>query len=113
MSLLEYTKLNRLDERRPLYNFKPFVTVKVDLDKTEWADHPTQNRYSLTLSVEAQFWANNAQLGTAKRHAERLVLNKLYSGMLNKIDQISHAVYQDDKETAMLILNEIRSELAS
>ena len=108
MKLLDHlqvksTGIRRVDEFR-----QPFLDV--DLKRTDaLLDHePYANEeYALTATVRVVFCANRAQLESATRRAEKVLLSRLYDGVLSELQELRLAISNGDRTAAFAAAREI------
>lgn len=72
-------------------------------------DANKEHELSATLAV--RFWANSAQLESARKVAERALANLLYHDVLGKLSEIEHAVMDSDGRRAFQVCGELRAML--
>lgn len=72
---------------------------------------PVQQQYRLSLSVQTDFWANDAQLDRARQRAERALLQMVYREILPRVDLAIHAIANRDTHRALDELEQIRLEI--
>jgi hypothetical protein len=113
MSILDKLKEFKWHEQRPLRN----RLYALELNESSMAtpgdgkSFGTSRRYTLSLTVWSEFYANSAQYAIARKHSERVLLGTLYGEILSKVDGCASAIASGDDQPAFSLLNEIRTEL--
>lgn len=71
----------------------------------------TQRAYELRLEVVSMYWANDAQRGDARRHAEEIITRLLYADVMPQLAMLRQAAFQGDSEEAYRLACEIENTL--
>lgn len=67
--------------------------------------------YELKTTMSVTFWCNPAQLDQMTALAEKQLLHDFYSDVLHRIAALELAVASEDKERALAICTEIKTDL--
>jgi hypothetical protein len=112
--------LSKMEERAltmvrpdPRRSFQP-LEVRVTDHKTgdeKPMGFATQRAYALRIEVVSMYWANDAQRGDARRHAEAIITRLLYADVMPHLAMLRQAALQGDSEEAYRLACEIETTL--
>jgi hypothetical protein len=83
----------------------------VETGEVKPAGLATRSEHLLEIHLAVTFWSNQAQYNEAYKIACRVLQHKLYGATLAHVDAAIHAVFNDQTEEALIILNALRKEL--
>ncbi len=67
------------------------------------------HEYELLLTLRATYWANTAQIGTARKVAEGALASLLYHDVLDYLQRVEHAISDGNAEDAIHWCGAIRA----
>ena len=112
MKILENLQAKETGNRR-LDEFREPVLV-VDYVKTGQIRHDTtdsNSEWHLTATLCVTFWANNAQLSTAKKLAEKVLVARLYQDVLAELPELRLAISNGDRRAALRVCDRIDAKI--
>lgn len=98
-----------------LYALPMRVCTSVDChaepDRIPAISIPFAKSYVLKATVYVRFTANDAMFKSAKRNAEMLLCNTLFTGPINKLLAVQNSINMGDTVSALGMLEELVEEL--
>jgi hypothetical protein len=96
-------------------DFRPPAVIDVS-DKKTGADDggrgfATREEYELTARLRVVYWANRAEHQTARQHAEKVLLHRLYEPVLKEIAELRKTIYDRDPHAAIAVCERIEKAL--
>lgn len=73
----------------------------------DFTERPDQERYVLQATVGIEFWANRAELETAREIARRTVVSRLFQDVGMLLPNLKFAIYNGDRDEAMALVGKI------
>lgn len=104
--LLKTARIESMGEAKP---------IRTKLTLLSLNDEPTsggfglRRKYALKLELQSLFWASDAEMENARRQAEKLLLQTLHEDILICATQLRSAVFNDDRDEALRIIDQIQS----
>jgi len=97
----------------PTGQLRPVIArlTSVETGEVKPAGLATRSEYRIEIHLSVNFWSNQAQYDEAYKIACRVLQHKLYGATLAQVDAAIHAIFNDQTEEALIILNTLRKEL--
>jgi len=91
---------------------KPKLTASFfQSDPDEIGNLSHQFEFVTKLTIETHFFANKAQYEYAKKIAQKAVVSILYGDTVSKLDELKHAIFNDNQEYALSMIDDIKKQL--
>lgn len=108
MSILDKLTMKRTHNRRVDSFYQP--TLILDCEKTgEIIPYrlDANEEWCLSGTIQIKFWANSAQLSSARSYAEKALLSRLYNDIHQILPELRLAISNGDKHLSFSLCDEI------
>jgi hypothetical protein len=112
MSVLDHKKVEKTGYLGRS-DFEKTALIEYDVEKTG-VTRPglsENEQYQMTVTVGVEFWANQAQYSHALPVAEKLLLSRLFGGLMGEVAEMRSAVFDGDAQRALAACDRIQKEI--
>lgn len=111
-AILEHLRAGRTGKRYPWRTQGSAMPLEVEMSSSHRANiDDFMDEWEMTLTAKTRFKCRDKDKSHAFRNAEKMLLQTIHKGMLDRIVLLRTAVYECDVEGAMNLLDEMQKEM--
>jgi hypothetical protein len=92
-------------------NLQRPLLSEISVEEDRYKEHPIYTQYSLTVKLGTIFTSNRAQYSHAHKNAQQMIARELYKDVHVLIPQIRGALYAEDIERALKLIDKMQREI--